>query len=153
MDMNFQKNLLIKSVLILALVLGSSLAFASDEHKITFHIDEKNEKKMHLVLNNTANVIKYYQNKGDEVTVEVVAYGPGLHMLRSDTSPKKVQKRIKSFEQNFENVSFRACSNTQRKMSKKAGKDVKLLSQAKMVPSGVVHLVERQEAGWSYIRP
>ena len=57
-----------------------------------------------------------------------------------------------SIAQNFENVSFQACSNTLAKMSKKAGK-VELMPQAKMVPSGVVHLVERQEQGWSYIRP
>jgi hypothetical protein len=38
-------------------------------------------------------------------------------------------------------------------MSKKAGKDVPLMSQAEMVPSGVIHLVELQQEGWAYIRP
>ncbi len=46
-------------------------------------------------------------------------------MLGADTSP--VKKRIKSFGENFDNISFRACGNTKRKMSKKAGKEIVLL--------------------------
>ena len=83
--------------------------------------------------------------------IEIVTYGPGLNMLRADTSP--VKKRIKSFGENFDNIAFRACGNTQRKMAKNEGKSIMLLPQAKNVPSGVVHLMERQEQGWSYVRP
>jgi hypothetical protein len=36
---------------------------------------------------------------------------------------------------------------------REAGKQVVLLPQAKMVSSGVVHMIQRQEEGWSYIRP
>ncbi len=136
---------------IMALLLSAGLAQATDTHRIVMHLDENDPKRMNLVLNNAANVNKYYQDKGEEVTVEIVTYGPGLHMLRADTSP--VTKRIVSFEQNFDNISFKACGNTYRKMSKKAGKDIPLLPQADRVSSGVVHLVARQEAGWSYIRP
>ena len=72
-------------------------------------------------------------------------------MLRADTSP--VKRRIKSFGEHFGNISFRACGNTKRIMSKKAGKEIPILPRVKMVPSGVVHLMERQEQGWSYVRP
>ncbi len=72
-------------------------------------------------------------------------------MLRADTSP--VRKRIRGSGENFDDISFRACGNTKRKMSKKAGKEIVLLPEAKMVPSGVVHLMERQELVWSYVRP
>ena len=64
-----------------------------------------------------------------------------------------VKYREVDFGQNFDNISFKACGNTHRKMSKKAGKKVALLPQAKLVPSGVVHMIQRQEEGWSYIRP
>ena len=72
-------------------------------------------------------------------------------MLRAGTSP--VKRRIENSGEHFGNISFRACGNTKRKMSKKAGGEIKLFPQAKMVPSGVVHLMERQEQGWSYVRP
>ena len=42
---------------------------------------------MNLALNNVRNITEYYKEKGETVAIEVVTYGPGLHMLRSDTSP------------------------------------------------------------------
>jgi uncharacterized protein len=124
---------------------------AGEDHKIVIHVDENDAARMNMALNNASNIDAYYKEKGEEVTIELVTYGPGLIMLIDGKSP--VQDRIASFEQNFDNISFRACGNTHRKMSQKAGMDIKLVSQAKMVPSGVVHLSERQEQGWTYIRP
>ena len=72
-------------------------------------------------------------------------------MLHAGTLP--VKKRIARFGQNYGNITFRSCGNTHKKMSKKVGKNVPLLPQAKMVPSGVVHMIQRQEEGWSYVRP
>jgi intracellular sulfur oxidation DsrE/DsrF family protein len=120
-------------------------------HRVVFHVDENDPGRMNLVLNNASNVDAYYRERAEEVQIEIVAYGPGLHMLRADTSP--VKDRVQSLSENFDNVSFMACGNTKNKMSKKANKEIELLPQAKMVPAGVVHLMERQQAGWSYIRP
>jgi hypothetical protein len=38
-------------------------------------------------------------------------------------------------------------------MEKKEGNPVNIVSEAVLVPSGVVHLMELQEKGWSYLRP
>ena len=131
----------------------SSCATAPQDkvHNIVFQINDNDPKRMNLVLNNAANVDAFYKEAGEEVNIEIVAYGPGLMMLHAGKSP--VKKRIGSFAQNFDNISFKACGNTHKKMSKKAGKSVKLLPQATMVQAGVVHLTQRQEEGWTYIRP
>lgn len=131
----------------------SSCATAPENkaHNIVFQINDNDPKRMNLVLNNAANVDAFYKNAGEEVNIEIVAYGPGLMMLVDGKSP--VQKRINSFEQNFDNISFKACGNTHKKMSKKTGKNIKLVTQAQMVQAGVVHLTQRQEEGWTYIRP
>jgi len=139
-------------LLIITLALLFSVAAnAVDVHRIVLHLDEADPARQNLVLNNASNINKHYQDKGEEVEIEIVTYGPGLTMLIPGKS--KVADRVTSISQNFDNVSFRACANTHRKMSKKAGKEIALMPQAEMVPSGVVHLVERQEQGWSYIRP
>ncbi len=129
----------------------ATAAMKDKVHRVVLHVDDNEAKRMNMVLNNASNVNAYYKAKGEEVQIEIVTYGPGLIMLHAKKSP--VKKRIASFSQNFDNISFQACGNTHRKMSKKAGKTVKLLPQAKMVPSGVIHLIQRQEEGWSYIRP
>ena len=138
--------------MLLALVLlVSGLGMAGDMHQIVFHVDSNDPKKMNITLNNAANLNKYYQDRGEEVQIEIVTYGPGLVMLHAKKSP--VKGRIASFAQNFDNVSFKVCANTVKKMKKESGRDVPLLPQAEIVASGVMHLVKRQEEGWSYIRP
>lgn len=124
---------------------------AADATRIVLHLDEADPERQELVLNNAANINKYYLDKGEEVEIEIVTYGPGLTMLIPGKSP--VEDRVTSIAQNFDNVSFKACANTHAKMSQKAGKEIPLMPQAQMVPSGVIHLVERQKQGWAYIRP
>jgi len=120
-------------------------------HKVVLHLDDSDPKRMNMVLNNVKNVRKYYDAKGEKVVIEVVAYGPGLHMLRKDTSP--VADRIAKMSLEIDNLQFSACGNTHRGMSKKAGKKIELIEEATMVPSGVVQLIALQEEGYSYVRP
>jgi intracellular sulfur oxidation DsrE/DsrF family protein len=128
-----------------------SLAGETAVHKVAIHVDENDPQRMNLALNNAENITRYYQAKGETVQIEVVAYGPGLHMFREDTSP--VKDRIAALDLELDNIAFAACGNTKRKMSKAAGKDIPIISEATMVPSGVVRLMELQEQGWSYVRP
>ena len=133
------------------LVPAMPAAAGSDPVRIAIHVDENDKFKMNLVLNNAENVTKYYMSKGQKVQIRIVAYGPGLHMLRADTSP--VKARIAKMALALDNISFAACGNTKAKMMKKSGKPVPIIAEAKMVTSGVVELVELQRQGWAYIRP
>ncbi len=120
-------------------------------HYLAIHVDENDPVKMNIALNNAKNVTKYYRDKGEDVKVEIVAHGPGLHMFREDTSPVKTRIAAMALEQ--DNLAFSACGNTMRGMKKKEGKDVPLISEATQVTSGVVRLMELQEEGWTYVRP
>ena len=97
--------------------------------------------------------VEYYRAKGEDVDVDIVTYGPGLHMLRVDTSP--VQDRIKHLKDLAfpGKIQFSACNNTKEGMEKKEGHAIAILPEASVVPSGVVRLMQLQEQGWSYIRP
>lgn len=83
--------------------------------------------------------------------IEVVTFGPGLHMLRDDTSP--VKARIEEMALSTPEVSFKACGNTQERMHKAENKDIPIVPQAEVVKSGVVRVMELQEKGWSYVKP
>lgn len=126
-------------------------AAIAETHYVAVHVDQNDPKVMNMALNNVVNMTKYYEAKGEEIVVEVVAYGPGLNMFIAGKSP--VEDRISTMSLEMDNLSFAACGNTHRKMSEKAGKDVPLMDEAKMVPSGVVRLIELQENDYSYIRP
>jgi intracellular sulfur oxidation DsrE/DsrF family protein len=122
-------------------------------HHVAIQIDQNDPQVMNLVLNNATNVIEHYRAKKEEVDVDIVAYGPGLHMLRADTSP--VQDRIKRIRNMVfpGKIQFSACNNAKEAMEKTEGRAISILPDAIMVPSGVVHLMELQEQGWSYVRP
>lgn len=135
-----------------AALMGGHAAYAAGKtHYVAIHVDQSDPKVQNMALNNAANITKYYEDQGDTVIIEVVAYGPGLTMFIPGKSP--VEDRISTMSLQFENLSFAACGNTHRKMSAKAGANVPIMDEAAMVPSGVVRLIELQEQGYAYIRP
>lgn len=132
---------------------GISSLVAADKpaHKVAIHVDENDPARMNMALNNVANVNKYYESIGETVEIELVAYGPGLHMFREDTSP--VKERISVLSLEIDNLTFSACGNTHNAMQKKSGTDVALIEEVNVVPSGVVQLITLQEKGYAYVRP
>lgn len=150
------KRLLTPLGMILAIavyILPFARAHAGDgyNHHLVIHVDENDAAKMNLAMNNAKNVTSYYQNQGEKVKIEIVAYGPGLMMLRPGKSP--VEGRIVDFAGSFDNISFAACGNTMENMSKKEGSQVTVFDFANEVPSGVIQIMKRQDQGWHYLRP
>ena len=138
---------------LLSIAIASPALSDEAKHRLAIHVDQNDAQVMNLALNNATNVIEYYRAKNEDVDVDIITYGPGLHMLRADTSPVKDRlKRLKELA--FPgSVQFSACNNTRQGMEKTEGKEVAILSEATMVPSGVARLMELQEQRWSYIRP
>lgn len=120
-------------------------------HRLILQVNTNDPAMMNLALNNATNVAQYYQELGEKVEIEVVTFGPGLHMLRDDTSP--VKARISTIALSTPSISFKACGNTQGNMSKAENKDIVLIPEAAVVKSGVVRVMELQEKGWTYVRP
>jgi intracellular sulfur oxidation DsrE/DsrF family protein len=135
------------------LLISGAVAGGEKSHRLGIQIDQNDPQLMHLVLNNATNVLKYYRDRNEEVEIDIVAYGPGLHMLRGDTSP--VQERIKRIKEIAfpGKIRFSACNNTKQGMEKTEGHAIAILPDATTVSSGIVHLMELQEQGWSYVRP
>lgn len=119
-------------------------------HHVAIHVDQNDPHTLNMALNNAQNLASYYEEQGDEVVIEMVAYGPGLHMLVDGKSP--VKDRIETMSLELP-ITFSACANTIAGMEKRTGETVTLLDEAEVVPSGVVRLIELQEEGYAYIRP
>jgi uncharacterized protein len=133
----------------------ASIVLAADakSHRVAIQVNQNDPQVMNLALNNATNVIEHYRARNEDVDVDLVTYGPGLHMLRDDTSPVKDRiKRLKELAFPGK-IQFSACNNTKQNMEKAEGKAVSIISDATLVPSGVVRLMELQEQGWSYVRP
>jgi len=118
-------------------------ALAADKQRLVLQVSDNDPAKWNLALNNAQNV---QQALGKEnVEVEIVAYGPGLNMFKNDS---KVAARLNAALD--AGVTLDACGNTMKKM--KVGKD-DLIAGATIVPAGVIHIMQRQREGWSYVKP
>ena len=88
---------IVRSMLLAAavafLAASGAQAEAGKPHRVVIQVDQNDAEVMNLALNNAKNVLETYRAKNEDAVVEIVAYGPGLHMLRDDTSP--VKDRIK----------------------------------------------------------
>src|SRR5260370_19893120 len=72
----------------LAAVAMMSMAFAQASpaaegklHRVAIQVDQNDPVVMNQALNNATNVIEYYRARNEDVDVDIVTYGPGLHML------------------------------------------------------------------------
>ena len=81
----------------------------------------------------------------DNVEVEIVAYGPGIGMLKADS---EVANRIG--EAVDSGVKVVACENTMR--GQKLGKG-DMNAKIGYVPAGVVEIMQLQQRGYAYLRP
>ncbi len=155
---NFSRRALIGAAVLMLVTASSTPLLAQStpaaQHKVAIQVATNDPATMTLALNNAQNVVTHFKGIGQTVDVVVVAYGPGLHLFRADTSPLKT--RIATMALENPNLSFAACGNTRVNMAKAENKsleDIKLVSESKEVPSGVVTLMELQKAGYAYIRP
>jgi uncharacterized protein len=121
------------------------------EHHLILQVNSNDPAAMNLALNNAMNVTQYYAETGENVKIEVVTFGPGLHMLRDDTSP--VKARIETMSLSNPEISFKACGNTQANMHKAENKDIPIIRGVEVVKSGVIRIMELQEQGWTYVKP
>lgn len=113
------------------------------EHFAVFHISTGDGFAQKLVLNNAQNLQNFYG--ADKVVIEVVGYGPGLRtFFEESTNAKRIQRMADN------GITFSACANTMKAMGRN---DQSLNKVVKVVPGGVVRIMELQEAGWTYIRP
>lgn len=133
-----------KSILMLALLFVSTMLLAQDanrQHRIVMQLTSGDT----LVHKNLMKQFKNMLEAAPTAKIEVVCHGPGMDLLMSDRSV--VQEKVREFAS--KGLIFLACENTitERKLDR-----TKVLAEAGFVKAGIIHIVERQEDGWSYIK-
>ena len=130
---------------------ASAAQAAPKSHRLLLQINTEDLATMNIVLGNAMNAKKYYDSKGESLQVEVVAYGPGISMLRSDKSP--VKDRIEEAKTAIPGLALSMCNNAKMSAEKREGITIVPLPGVKVVPAGIVRVMELEEEGWSYVKP
>ena len=110
---------------------------------VVMQVSDADPAKWTLALNNARNLQSDLGTRN--VEIEIVAYGPGIGMLKADSV---VGNRIG--EALGAGVKVIACENTMRgqKLEKPD-----MLNGIGYVPAGVVEIMRRQQEHWAYLRP
>jgi uncharacterized protein len=133
-----------KQLLLVCTFLISGLAFAQEsprQHRIIMQLTSGDT----LVHKGLMRQLKNMKEAAPNMHLEVVCHGPGMDLLMSDRSI--VQPKITEFA--GKGIVFLACENTikERNLDR-----TKVITEVGYVKAGIIHIVERQEDGWSYIK-
>ena len=141
----------------LGLLLGAGMAVAGEDeelrfpgdppdHKLVYQFNKADETYQKAILFSVGAMLRKY---GDNISIVVVAIGPGLHILAKEPKrpvSEEIRQRVSSLSQY--GVEFHACGNTMKALHWEA-KD--MLPFAKVVQVGAADLMELQEDGYAYI--
>ena len=130
------------ALLAAALPVATRAQAQSVKNRALFQVTDNDPARWNMILNNMVNL---KEGLGSEsVEIELVAYGPGILMLKADSPVKhRIADALKS------GVQVNACQNTMNAM--KLG-PADMQPEIGYVPSGVVEVMKKQQQSWAYIR-
>jgi intracellular sulfur oxidation DsrE/DsrF family protein len=147
------RRAVIKTGLIAALGAGTAWAAQDSpddkpfaDHHLALQLSDREPAKRALVLSVTNNVLKAYGP--DKVAIEIVAFGPGIELLRAHSPDRQAVDSLVS-----QGVRFDVCMNTVETLERETGKRVALNPHAQPVTAGVVQLLALAEHGYTVVRP
>jgi intracellular sulfur oxidation DsrE/DsrF family protein len=116
------------------------------EHRVVLQLSDADPKKQSLVLSVANNLIKAYDP--DRIAIEVVAFGPGIDLLRTENASRT---RVESLI--AQGVRFDVCVNTLDTIERETGKRPAIIPSATPVQVGVGRILSLTENGYTLVRP
>ena len=116
------------------------------EHKIVLQLSDNNVRKQNLVISVANNLLKFYDP--DKVAIEVVAFGPGIDLLRPDNANRKLVESLVA-----QGVRFDVCLNTVDTIERETGRRPEIIAAATPVQVGVGQILSLTENGYTLVRP
>ena len=116
------------------------------EHKIVLQLSDNDPKKQGLVISVANNLMKFYDP--DKVAVEIVAFGPGIELLRPENPNRKLVESLVA-----QGARVDICLNTVDTLERDTGKRPKFIAAATPVQVGVAQILFLTENGYTLVKP
>jgi uncharacterized protein len=116
------------------------------EHKIVLQLSDNDPKKQGLVISVANNLMKF--SDPDKVAVEIVAFGPGIDLLRPENPNRKLVESLVA-----QGARVDICLNTVDTLERDTGKRPDYISAATPVQVGVAQILLLTENGYTLVRP
>jgi intracellular sulfur oxidation DsrE/DsrF family protein len=116
------------------------------EHRIVLQLSDNDPRKQSLVISVAYNLLKLYDP--DKVAIEIVAFGPGIDLLRPDNANRKLVESLVA-----QGVRVDICLNTVDTIERETGKRPDFIAAATPVQVGVGQILSLTENGYTLVRP
>ena len=116
------------------------------EHRLALQLSDNDPKKEGLIISIANNLLKAYDP--DKIAIEVVAFGPGIDLLRPENANRQ---RVESLI--AQGVKFDVCLNTVDAIERETGKRPDYIPAATPVQVGVGQILSLTENGYTLVRP
>jgi intracellular sulfur oxidation DsrE/DsrF family protein len=116
------------------------------EHKIVLQLSDNDPKKQGLVISVANNLMKFYDP--DKVAVEIVAFGPGIELLRPDNANRKLVESLVA-----QGARVDVCLNTVDTIERDTGKRPEYIAAATPVQVDVAQILFLTENGYTLVKP
>lgn len=116
------------------------------EHKVVLQLSDNDPKKQGLVISVANNLMKFYDP--DKVAVEIVAFGPGIDLLRPENPNRKAVESLVA-----QGVRVDICLNTVDTLERDSGKRPEFIAAATPVQVGVAQILLLTENGYTLVKP
>ena len=116
------------------------------EHKIVLQLSDNDARKQGLVISVANNLMKHYDP--DKVAVEIVAFGPGIELLKPDNPNRKLVESLVA-----QGARVDICLNTVDTIERDTGRRPEFIAVATPVQVGVAQILLLTENGYTLVRP
>jgi uncharacterized protein len=116
------------------------------EHKIVLQLSDNDPRKQGMVISVANNLMKFYDP--DKIAVEIVAFGPGIDLLKPDNPSRKQVESLVA-----QGARVDVCLNTVDTLERETGKRPEFISAATPVQVGVAQILFLTENGYTLVRP
>jgi intracellular sulfur oxidation DsrE/DsrF family protein len=116
------------------------------EHHIALQLSDADPKKESLIISIAFKLLEVYGP--DKVAIEVVAFGPGIDLLKRDNANQQLVNSLAA-----QGVRFNVCGNTLDTIERETGKRPSISPNAIEVAAGVPALLELAEKNYTIVRP
>src|SRR3954447_16584423 len=116
------------------------------EHKIVLQLSDNDPRKQGMVISVANNLMKFYDP--DKIAVEIVAFGPGIDLLKPDNPNRKMVESLVA-----QGARVDICLNTVDTLERETGKRPEFIQAATPVQVGVAQILLLTENGYTLVRP
>ena len=116
------------------------------EHKIVLQLSDNDARRQSLVISVANNLMKFFDP--DKVAVEIVAFGPGIELLKPDNPNRKLVESLVA-----QGVRVDICLNTVDTIERDTGRRPEFIAAATPVQVGVAQILLLTENGYMLVRP